>query len=172
MPWRIWKWESPPIRRRYSTFCRIGLCISTAPCARDHNTVIRELNEFVLPYIAIRNRDRGYAVSIVKAGMTAVGRTAGPVRPPLTISFNARSTPGICERINRISLGRKLYPDAAVKPIERLPAVPAAILQAFKAALTQLQNSARFDQKGAPGRRHAYGATRPLQEGDAHRSFQ
>ena len=69
---------------RYSTFCRIGLCISTAPCARDHNTVIRELNEFVLPYIAIRNRDRGYAVSIVKAGMTVIGRTAGPVRPPLT----------------------------------------------------------------------------------------
>ena len=52
--------------------------------ARDHNTVIRELNEFVLPYIAIRNRERGYAVSIVKAGMTVVGRAAGPVRPPLT----------------------------------------------------------------------------------------
>ena len=52
--------------------------------ARDHNTVIRELNEFVLPYIAIRNRDLGYAVSIVKAGMTAIGRAAGPVRPPLT----------------------------------------------------------------------------------------
>jgi 5-dehydro-4-deoxyglucarate dehydratase len=52
--------------------------------ARDHITVIRELNEFVLPYIAIRNRGRGYAVSIVKAGMTAVGRHAGPVRPPLT----------------------------------------------------------------------------------------
>jgi 5-dehydro-4-deoxyglucarate dehydratase len=52
--------------------------------ARDHKTVIRELNEFVLPYIAIRNRDRGYAVSIVKAGMTVIGRPAGPVRPPLT----------------------------------------------------------------------------------------
>jgi 5-dehydro-4-deoxyglucarate dehydratase len=50
----------------------------------DHATVIREINEFVLPYIAIRNRGRGYAVSIVKAGMTAVGRHAGPVRPPLT----------------------------------------------------------------------------------------
>jgi 5-dehydro-4-deoxyglucarate dehydratase len=52
--------------------------------ARDHGTVTRELNEFVFPYIAIRNRGRGYAVSIVKAGMTAVGRPAGPVRPPLT----------------------------------------------------------------------------------------
>lgn len=51
---------------------------------RDHATVLRELEAFVLPYIAIRERGRGYAVSIVKAGMTAIGRTAGPVRPPLT----------------------------------------------------------------------------------------
>jgi 5-dehydro-4-deoxyglucarate dehydratase len=52
--------------------------------ARDRASVMRELNEFVLPYLAIRNRGRGYAVSIVKAGLTAVGRPAGPVRPPLT----------------------------------------------------------------------------------------
>jgi 5-dehydro-4-deoxyglucarate dehydratase len=41
------------------------------------------LREFVLPYIAIRNRRKGYAVSIVKAGMTAIKRSAGPVRSPL-----------------------------------------------------------------------------------------
>lgn len=52
--------------------------------SRDRATVTRELNGFVLPYIALRNRGRGYAVSIVKAGMTAIGRPAGPVRPPLT----------------------------------------------------------------------------------------
>ena len=51
---------------------------------RDHDTVYRELREFVLPYIEIRNRRKGYAVSIVKAGMRAVGRPAGPVRTPLT----------------------------------------------------------------------------------------
>ena len=51
---------------------------------RDRDAVYRELSAFVLPYIAIRNRKRGYAVSIVKAGMTAVGRHAGPVRLPLT----------------------------------------------------------------------------------------
>ena len=51
---------------------------------RDQATVLGELEAFVLPYIAIRNRERGYAVSIVKAGMTAIGRPAGPVRPPLT----------------------------------------------------------------------------------------
>jgi len=52
--------------------------------ARDHATVYRELREFVLPYVDIRNRKKGYAVSIVKAGMRAVGRPAGPVRTPLT----------------------------------------------------------------------------------------
>ncbi|HWF47307.1 MAG TPA: 5-dehydro-4-deoxyglucarate dehydratase [Bryobacteraceae bacterium] len=51
---------------------------------RDHEYVFRELREFVLPYIAIRNRRKGYAVSIVKAGMRAIGRSAGPVRTPLT----------------------------------------------------------------------------------------
>ncbi|MGE8490317.1 MAG: 5-dehydro-4-deoxyglucarate dehydratase, partial [Paraburkholderia nemoris] len=37
-----------------------------------------------LPYLAIRNRRAGYAVSIVKAGAKLVGHSAGPVRAPLT----------------------------------------------------------------------------------------
>jgi 5-dehydro-4-deoxyglucarate dehydratase len=52
--------------------------------AKDHTKVMKGLKEFVLPYIAIRNENKGYAVSIVKAGMTAIGRSAGPVRAPLT----------------------------------------------------------------------------------------
>jgi 5-dehydro-4-deoxyglucarate dehydratase len=52
--------------------------------ARDREAVMNGLRDFVLPYITLRNRGRGYAVSIVKAGMTAIGRGAGPVRPPLT----------------------------------------------------------------------------------------
>ena len=51
---------------------------------RDHVAVLAGLRDFVLPYIAIRRRRKGYAVSIVKAGMKAIGRDAGPVRPPLT----------------------------------------------------------------------------------------
>lgn len=51
--------------------------------ARDRDGVYDRLREFVIPYLDIRNRANGYAVSIVKAGMTAVGRPAGPVRPPL-----------------------------------------------------------------------------------------
>jgi 5-dehydro-4-deoxyglucarate dehydratase len=51
--------------------------------AGDRETVLTKLDEFVLPYTELRNRGRGYAVSIVKAGMRAIGRPAGPVRPPL-----------------------------------------------------------------------------------------
>ncbi|WP_225897006.1 5-dehydro-4-deoxyglucarate dehydratase [Brevundimonas goettingensis] len=51
--------------------------------ARDHAAIMAGLRDFVLPYIALRDQGKGYAVSIVKAGMTAIGRTAGPVRPPL-----------------------------------------------------------------------------------------
>lgn len=51
---------------------------------RDREEVFKRLREFVLPYIEIRNRRKGYAVSIVKAGMRAIGRPAGPVRTPLT----------------------------------------------------------------------------------------
>ena len=52
--------------------------------AQDRDEVYRRLSEFVLPYLDIRDRTQGYAVSIVKAGLTAVGRPSGPVRPPLT----------------------------------------------------------------------------------------
>ncbi|WNE94293.1 5-dehydro-4-deoxyglucarate dehydratase [Streptomyces luomodiensis] len=51
---------------------------------RRRDTVAKLLGDFVLPYTEIRNRQHGYAVSIVKAGMTATGHSAGPVRPPLT----------------------------------------------------------------------------------------
>ncbi len=50
---------------------------------RDHATVYAGLRGFVLPYVDIRNRRKGYAVSIVKAGMRLVGRDCGPVRAPL-----------------------------------------------------------------------------------------
>ena len=35
-----------------------------------------------MPYLAIRNKDQGYAVSLVKAGAKLLGHDAGPVRPP------------------------------------------------------------------------------------------
>ena len=51
---------------------------------RDHATIQAGLKNFILPLIAIRNRKKGYAVSIIKAGMKVIGRASGPVRPPLT----------------------------------------------------------------------------------------
>ena len=50
----------------------------------DLATQHRLLREFFMPYLAIRNRMPGYAVSIVKAGAKLVGHDAGPVRAPLT----------------------------------------------------------------------------------------
>ncbi|MFZ6814766.1 5-dehydro-4-deoxyglucarate dehydratase [Undibacterium sp. Rencai35W] len=50
----------------------------------DHATTNRLIDEFFLPYLEIRNRKAGYAVSIVKAGARLVGHDAGPVRSPLT----------------------------------------------------------------------------------------
>lgn len=52
--------------------------------AGDTVTTGRLIDEFFLPYLAIRSKGEGYAVSIVKAGATLVGHSAGPVRPPLT----------------------------------------------------------------------------------------
>ena len=50
----------------------------------DMKTQHQLLKDFFMPYLEIRNRMPGYAVSIVKAGARLVGHDAGPVRAPLT----------------------------------------------------------------------------------------
>lgn len=50
----------------------------------DQKTQHQLLKDFFMPYLDIRNRKQGYAVSIVKAGAAIVGHGAGPVRPPLS----------------------------------------------------------------------------------------
>jgi 5-dehydro-4-deoxyglucarate dehydratase len=62
----------------------LGKSFYAAVRAGDRSKIRQGLKEFVLPYTAIRNRGKGYAVSIVKAGAKIVGHYAGPVRPPLT----------------------------------------------------------------------------------------
>lgn len=49
----------------------------------DQATQHQLLKDFFMPYLKIRNRSAGYAVSIIKAGARIVGHPAGPVRPPL-----------------------------------------------------------------------------------------
>ncbi|WP_310535040.1 5-dehydro-4-deoxyglucarate dehydratase [Novosphingobium sp.] len=61
-----------------------ALAFYKAVLAGDQAYVLQQLKDFVLPYIALRDRGTGYAVSIVKAGCRLVGRDAGPVRTPLT----------------------------------------------------------------------------------------
>ena len=43
----------------------------------------RMLHVFYRPLADLRDRKKGYAVSLIKAGLRAVGKSAGPVRPPL-----------------------------------------------------------------------------------------
>ncbi len=63
---------------------RTALDFHAAITNNDATTVDRLLGSFFLPYLEIRNRQPGYAVSIVKAGARIVGRPAGAVRAPLT----------------------------------------------------------------------------------------
>jgi 5-dehydro-4-deoxyglucarate dehydratase len=49
----------------------------------DRDFTHEAIRSFFIPYLALRNQRRGYAVSIVKAGLRIVGRPAGPVRAPL-----------------------------------------------------------------------------------------
>ena len=59
------------------------------------------LREFFMPYLAIRNRVPGYAVSIVKAGAKLVGHDAGPVRAPLT-NLNANEMDDLAALIQKL----------------------------------------------------------------------
>lgn len=62
---------------------RTALTFYKAIAEDDSATTTRILDEFFMPYSAIRNRRAGYAVSIIKAGVRLVGQDAGPVRAPL-----------------------------------------------------------------------------------------
>ncbi len=51
---------------------------------RDHATIDGLMKSFYLPLIELRDKKRGYAVSMIKAGADLIGRSAGKVRTPLT----------------------------------------------------------------------------------------
>lgn len=63
---------------------RTAIEFYNAHAAGDTATTNRLITEFFLPLVELRNRGHGYAVSLVKAGATIVGHSAGPVRPPLS----------------------------------------------------------------------------------------
>ena len=61
------------------TAMRFYEAVRTDDIATQHQL----LKDFFMPYLKIRNRSEGYAVSIIKAGAKIVGHGAGPVRAPL-----------------------------------------------------------------------------------------
>ncbi|MFF7144859.1 5-dehydro-4-deoxyglucarate dehydratase [Streptomyces nodosus] len=69
-----------------AVFCfvpEIALAFHRALASGDELTVRRLLDGFYRPFVELRARGRGYAVSLVKAGVRLRGPDVGGVRPPL-----------------------------------------------------------------------------------------
>lgn len=69
-----------------AVFCfvpEIALAFHGALDSGDDPTVHRLLDGFYRPFVELRARGRGYAVSLVKAGVRLRGLEVGEVRPPL-----------------------------------------------------------------------------------------
>ncbi|MFE1307703.1 5-dehydro-4-deoxyglucarate dehydratase [Streptomyces sp. NPDC058755] len=56
----------------------------TALQGGDHGTTEKLLRDFYVPFVELRDRAPGYAVSLVKAAARLRGERVGPVRAPLT----------------------------------------------------------------------------------------
>jgi 5-dehydro-4-deoxyglucarate dehydratase len=55
----------------------------------DTATVTRITKEFYIPLVRLRSKKNGYAVSLIKAGAKLIGKSAGDVRPPLSMPTDA-----------------------------------------------------------------------------------
>ncbi|MDR6980412.1 5-dehydro-4-deoxyglucarate dehydratase [Streptomyces sp. 3330] len=69
-----------------AVFCfapEIALAFHRALGEGDDTTVHRLLDGFYRPFVELRSQGRGYAVSLVKAGVRLRGLDVGEVRPPL-----------------------------------------------------------------------------------------
>lgn len=67
-------------------FCfapEIALAFHAALNGGDDDVVNRLLDGFYRPFVDLRAQGRGYAVSLVKAGVRLRGLDVGEVRPPL-----------------------------------------------------------------------------------------
>jgi 5-dehydro-4-deoxyglucarate dehydratase len=65
--------------------------------AGNKELVARITNEFYIPFVRLRSRNKGYAVSLIKAGAKLIDRSAGDVRSPLTMP-----TPEEVDQLNKI----------------------------------------------------------------------
>ncbi len=99
--------------RLYSSaaFCfapAIALAFHRALATGDDALVTRLLDGFYVPLVELRNQGRGYAVSLVKAGVRLGGLDVGEVRPPLTEPLPAH----VKELAELIERGHALLTDA------------------------------------------------------------
>ena len=53
--------------------------------AGDTETVAAITKSFYIPLVRLRSKKNGYAVSLIKAGAKIIGKSAGDVRPPLSM---------------------------------------------------------------------------------------
>lgn len=65
--------------------------------AGDQATVQKLLKTFFIPFVQLRSRSKGYAVSLIKAGARIIGREAGDVRAPLVMPTSSEVS--VLERI-------------------------------------------------------------------------
>lgn len=63
---------------------KVSLALAEAGSARDFPRLNALMTKYVHPLYALRERMKGYEVSIMKEAMEMLGIPAGPVRPPLT----------------------------------------------------------------------------------------
>ena len=57
--------------------------------AGDTETVAEITKNFYIPLVRLRSKKNGYAVSLIKAGAKIIGKSAGNVRPPLSMPTDA-----------------------------------------------------------------------------------
>jgi 5-dehydro-4-deoxyglucarate dehydratase len=57
--------------------------------AGDKATVTEITQKFYIPFVRLRGKKNGYAVSLIKAGAKLIGKSAGDVRAPLTMPIEA-----------------------------------------------------------------------------------
>jgi 5-dehydro-4-deoxyglucarate dehydratase len=72
--------------------------------AGDAATVAKITQQFYIPLVRLRGKKNGYAVSLIKAGAKIIGKSAGDVRPPLTMPTAAEVA-----ELEKIILQSKTY---------------------------------------------------------------
>jgi len=82
----------------------LAMAFYNAYRAGDEATVDRLLDGFWRPYVELRQAGKGYAVSLVKAGVRLDGTDVGPVRPPLSEPDPAH----VSRLVELIAAGREL----------------------------------------------------------------